>query len=364
MRTQRLASRAPTRENRLPRHIGVRRRGAPQAGRLAPPAACWSSPRPTDAKGRGRRMQPPPVAVVAAELDIELLQTSRSQRRGVAGADPGAAARGRDRLRLWPADPRAAALGLAELFNVHPSLLPRWRGAAPIERAIMAGDTDTGVCVMRLTAGLDSGPVALREEVALGPRTMIRDARAKLAALGGELLVGRSTCSPPGLEFIEQDEAQRPTRRRSPPRAPSRPGRRRGGAGRERAGADPARRRLSGVERGERLACAGRAPSTSGSRRARSGRVGGAFARLLSTARCGWRWSSRRVASRCRPTPTCAATRCRSWVSRRARRRRPAGGSPSRSSASLRARAHTELAFRAGAERRGWRGASGRRPSA
>ena len=48
-----------------------------------------------------------------------------------------------------------------ELLNVHPSLLPRWRGAAPIERAIMAGDERTGVSIMRLTAGLDSGPVCL-----------------------------------------------------------------------------------------------------------------------------------------------------------------------------------------------------------
>src|SRR5262249_56086326 len=55
------------------------------------------------------------------------------------------------------------------LINVHPSLLPRWRGAAPIERSIMAGDERTGVSVMRVTAGLDSGPVALRGEVAIAP---------------------------------------------------------------------------------------------------------------------------------------------------------------------------------------------------
>ena len=60
------------------------------------------------------------------------------------------------------------------MLNVHPSLLPRWRGAAPIERAIMAGDEVTGVCVMRLTEGLDSGPVALREEVPIGCRRRLR----------------------------------------------------------------------------------------------------------------------------------------------------------------------------------------------
>ncbi len=57
-----------------------------------------------------------------------------------------------------------------EVLNVHPSLLPRWRGAAPIERAIMAGDARTGVWIMRLTAGLDSGPVALRGEEPIEPR--------------------------------------------------------------------------------------------------------------------------------------------------------------------------------------------------
>ena len=83
------------------------------------------------------------------------------------------------------------------MLNVHPSLLPRWRGAAPIERAIMAGDERTGVCVMRLTAGLDSGPVALREEVEIGADEDFDALSARLAELGGDLLVGRSTSPPP-----------------------------------------------------------------------------------------------------------------------------------------------------------------------
>ena len=56
-----------------------------------------------------------------------------------------------------------------EILNVHPSLLPRWRGAAPVERAIMAGDEETGVSIMRLTAGLDSGPVCLQEREPIRP---------------------------------------------------------------------------------------------------------------------------------------------------------------------------------------------------
>ena len=56
-------------------------------------------------------------------------------------------------------------------LNIHASLLPRWRGAAPIHRAIMAGDTETGVCIMQMDAGLDTGPVLLREATPIGPGT-------------------------------------------------------------------------------------------------------------------------------------------------------------------------------------------------
>jgi methionyl-tRNA formyltransferase len=93
------------------------------------------------------------------------------------------------------------------MLNVHPSLLPRWRGAAPIERAIMAGDERTGVCVMRVTAGLDSGPVALREEVALGPEEDFEALSAKLAVRGGDLLVRAfDLLDESKLEFDEQDD--------------------------------------------------------------------------------------------------------------------------------------------------------------
>jgi methionyl-tRNA formyltransferase len=94
------------------------------------------------------------------------------------------------------------------MLNVHPSLLPRWRGAAPIERAIMAGDATTGVCIMWLTAGLDSGPVALREELAIDPEENFEALAARLAALGGELAVRAFDLQAGGgLHFEEQDEA-------------------------------------------------------------------------------------------------------------------------------------------------------------
>ena len=75
------------------------------------------------------------------------------------------------------------------MLNLHPSLLPRWRGAAPIERSIMAGDERTGACVMRLTEGLDSGPVALREEIAIAPGDDYGTLAGRLAELGGGMLV-------------------------------------------------------------------------------------------------------------------------------------------------------------------------------
>ncbi len=75
------------------------------------------------------------------------------------------------------------------MLNVHPSLLPRWRGAAPIERAIMAGDTRTGVSIMRLAAGLDDGPVGLCVEEPIAPRDTFASLSTRLQQVGAELLV-------------------------------------------------------------------------------------------------------------------------------------------------------------------------------
>jgi methionyl-tRNA formyltransferase len=79
--------------------------------------------------------------------------------------------------------PRLGAL------NVHASLLPRWRGAAPIQRALLAGDRETGVCIMQMDAGLDTGPVLLREAVPIAPDDTAGTLHDTLAALGGRLLV-------------------------------------------------------------------------------------------------------------------------------------------------------------------------------
>ncbi|MBU2981751.1 methionyl-tRNA formyltransferase [Lentibacter algarum] len=74
-------------------------------------------------------------------------------------------------------------------LNIHASLLPRWRGAAPIHRAIMAGDAETGVCIMQMEAGLDTGPVLLREAVAIGSKETTAELHDRLAALGAGAIV-------------------------------------------------------------------------------------------------------------------------------------------------------------------------------
>lgn len=78
-------------------------------------------------------------------------------------------------------------------FNVHASLLPRWRGAAPIERAIIAGDAETGVTLMQMDEGLDTGPMLLTERVAIGPATTAAELRDCLAVVGASLLPGALT---------------------------------------------------------------------------------------------------------------------------------------------------------------------------
>lgn len=74
-------------------------------------------------------------------------------------------------------------------INIHPSLLPRWRGAAPIQRSVMAGDTETGVCIMRAEAGLDTGPVFTTEKMPMPPRVTSGELHDLLAAKGAEMLV-------------------------------------------------------------------------------------------------------------------------------------------------------------------------------
>jgi methionyl-tRNA formyltransferase len=161
---------------------------------------------PDRRQGRGRKVKPPPAAVAAGELGLELLQAENVNEEGalerIRAAAPEAVV-----VCAFGQLIREPLLSEYPMLNVHPSLLPRWRGAAPIERAIMAGDETTGVCVMQLTEGLDSGPVALREETPIDPGEDFEVLSARLAALGGDLLVRALDLQAEGsLEFSEQDE--------------------------------------------------------------------------------------------------------------------------------------------------------------
>ena len=95
------------------------------------------------------------------------------------------------------------------ILNVHPSLLPRWRGAAPVERAILAGDHRTGVSIMQLTAGLDSGPVCLQEETPISADDDYATLAARLEQISGRLIVSAFDQQAAGTltsSFKEQDE--------------------------------------------------------------------------------------------------------------------------------------------------------------
>src|SRR5204862_2497913 len=151
------------------------------------------------------------------EIAMVVTQPDRRRSRG-AGHDPSPVRRAADELGLPVRTPdkarelvddvraSGAALGVVVAFgqllpvsllealplgfvNVHFSLLPRWRGAAPVERAVLAGDAETGVCVMQLEAGLDTGPVYATRRVPIGARETAGELRDRLVAVGTALLV-------------------------------------------------------------------------------------------------------------------------------------------------------------------------------
>jgi methionyl-tRNA formyltransferase len=172
--------------------------------------------RPDRPSGRGRRLASPPVAETARSLAIPLEQpqsVNDPQPRALiaralgavtdADSDADPANAGTVVVCAFGALIKEPLLSEHEILNVHPSLLPRWRGAAPIERAIMAGDERTGVSIMRLTAGLDSGPVCLVGEEPIRPDDTYGSLATRLQALGGELLVRALDEAPP---FVEQPE--------------------------------------------------------------------------------------------------------------------------------------------------------------
>jgi methionyl-tRNA formyltransferase len=158
--------------------------------------------RPDRPAGRGRRLSSPPVWRFAQTLGLDVVQpddvNEEAARARIAAASPDVVI-----VCAFGALIRSELLAEHELLNVHPSLLPRWRGAAPIERAMMAGDADTGVAIMRLTAGLDSGPVCLMEREPIRDDDTFGTLSARLAQLGADLLI---RALDERLPFVEQPD--------------------------------------------------------------------------------------------------------------------------------------------------------------
>jgi methionyl-tRNA formyltransferase len=137
--------------------------------------------RPDRPRGRGRKPGPPPAKEAAERLGIPILQPERLDPTLELGADPVVIAA----YGLLIPD---SLLDRALWLNVHPSLLPRWRGAAPVERAIMAGDRETGVTIHRTVKELDAGPIAAQRAFPIGPEDDAGDVFRRAAAVGVELL--------------------------------------------------------------------------------------------------------------------------------------------------------------------------------
>jgi methionyl-tRNA formyltransferase len=178
--------------------------------------------RPDRPAGRGRKLSAPPVADAARALGLELSQPDNvnadEARARIAAAEPDVVL-----VCAFGALLREPLLSEFELLNVHPSLLPRWRGAAPVERAMMAGDEETGVCIMRMTAGLDSGPVCLLGREPIAPDDTYGTLAPRLQELAADLLLRaldeRPACTEQTEEAVTYAEKIGPSDRTLDPAA-------------------------------------------------------------------------------------------------------------------------------------------------
>ena len=141
--------------------------------------------------GRGLRTRPGAVKALALEHQLPLAQPASlkapeilAQLRQVGADAMGVAAYG----LILPA--AVLTIPLGGCLNIHASLLPRWRGAAPIQRALLAGDAETGITIMQMDAGLDTGPILLQESIAIKDHDNAQSLHDELAALGARLIVG------------------------------------------------------------------------------------------------------------------------------------------------------------------------------
>jgi len=141
-------------------------------------------------------------ALTGAGHDVALVVTRPDKRRGRGGyTTPSPVKAAALELRIIP----AVVLEKVPLVNLHFSLLPRWRGAAPLERAILAGDRETGVCLMKIEEGLDTGPVYARRAIPLDDDITLQQLRARLVELGCDLLLAALA---DGVDHLPAPESQ------------------------------------------------------------------------------------------------------------------------------------------------------------
>ena len=163
---------------------------------------------PDRPSGRGRHLTASPVKIAAVADELPLAQPSTLRSEAA-----------RAQIASWRPDvlvvaayglmvpPEVLALPPLGCLNIHASLLPRWRGAAPIERAILAGDARTGISIMQMDAGLDTGPVLLERRIEISPTHTGGSLRAELAVLGAATLIeALSAFAAGGLIPKPQDE--------------------------------------------------------------------------------------------------------------------------------------------------------------
>lgn len=153
-------------------------------------------------RGRGGARQPSPVKEAAVELDLPVTTDVDEVLTG--GVELGV-------VVAFGRIIRPHVLAAVPMVNLHFSLLPRWRGAAPVERALLAGDDRTGVCVMAVEETLDTGGVYARREISIGPRDTAGDLRVRLVAEGTALLVAtlQGGLSPPSPQTGEATYAEK-----------------------------------------------------------------------------------------------------------------------------------------------------------
>jgi len=166
--------------------------------------ACYTrAPAPA---GRGMTLRPSPVHEAANRFGIPVLTPSTLKTEEAIAEFAGHHADVAIVVAYGMILPKAI-LGLPPLgcLNLHASLLPRWRGAAPIQRAIMAGDPETGVAVMKMAEGLDTGPVGMIEKLTITPNLTAGEAHDQLAMLGADLMTrALAALSRGGLRFVDQ----------------------------------------------------------------------------------------------------------------------------------------------------------------